>query len=894
MGRLARAGAEREIFSIVAREMTALRIESACLVLRRANAYELIRLDTHPPRGEPLLVTRWMDALLEGPDDIVVCDQCASLPSQTTLQIRLSAGQEQLGALLLGQPPAGLEPETIERASLVAAATASSLSRLRGEVEIAGLRAALDAQVHDRVRAEARLRSIVEGTGAEIGESFFRGLVQHLARALRARYAFVGAMAEDGAAIKTISVWRDGEHGEDFAYPVERDGGACADNVCYCEGTIAKLLPGREIQEALSVESCWGLPLNDSEERTSGVLVVMHDGPLEREDEIIPVMRIFAARAGSELERRRAERLHAREKDRAETTLASIGDGVVTTSRTGEVDYANRIARALCEWPEDAVVGLHIDEAVRVSDDSGAVLSSLVSESFQREGVTQIDHCLLMRPDSTSVPISLSIAPIRDGTGVATGGVVVLRDVSEVRGLIDRVTHQAMHDALTGLPNRRAFEGALAEALETARAGAQHSLLYLDLDQFKAVNDTAGHVAGDAMLCHVAEEIRALVRDSDVVARLGGDEFAILLRACPLETATEIAERMRQRLARQGFVWKGRGHQTTASIGAIEIGPGAGDTSEVMSTADSACYVAKERGRNCVHAHHVDDDAMAQHMGKVRWLQRLRDALREDRFELFYQLIAPVCATSDAPQRFEVLLRMRDRDGTLISPGAFIPAAERYHLMPEIDRWVIGATLDAMCAWHGAGLDRGERYSINLSGQSFADADLMGFLRGQLDRKCIDPRRLCFEITETTAIANMAQATRILGELRTLGCCFALDDFGSGLSSFAYLKHLPVDFIKIDGEFVRGVATDPVDLTLVESITRVGHSMGMEIVAEFVENQAILDVLRELGVDYAQGYAIERPHTIEPPPHGDPSPSGCASAQANEDLPPAEEELAPD
>ena len=426
-----------------------------------------------------------------------------------------------------------------------------------------------------------------------------------------------------------------------------------------------------------------------------------------------------------------------------------------------------------------------------------------------------------------------------------------------------QLSFQATHDTLTGLCNRQEFESRLRQALNTARLQGQiHALCYLDLDQFKVVNDTCGHIAGDELLRQVAKELSRQTRKTDTLARLGGDEFGLLMSECGLDDARRVAEAARNAIAGYQFSWEGRSFGVGVSVGLVPIKAGSAGIESVMSAADAACYAAKDQGRNRIHVYREEDEELSRRHGEMQWVSRIQAALDEDRFELFYQSIEPVV---DDPRteamHFELLLRMRDERGDLVPPGAFLPAAERYGLASRLDRWVI----DRALRWlHEYGDDLGELglCSINLSGQSLADEELAQFVIGRLREQRVPANRICFEITETAAISNLSRAVQFIEALKTQGCLLALDDFGSGLSSFAYLKNLPVDFLKIDGMFVRDIVDDPIDYAMVRSINELGKVMGKRTIAEFVENDAILQRLRHIGVDYAQGYGVARPRPL--------------------------------
>jgi len=425
------------------------------------------------------------------------------------------------------------------------------------------------------------------------------------------------------------------------------------------------------------------------------------------------------------------------------------------------------------------------------------------------------------------------------------------------------IRHLAYHDPLTGLTNRHRFEERLAHALADAREqDSQHALIYLDLDQFKVVNDTCGHVAGDELLKQIALLLQGQVREHDTVARLGGDEFGILLEHCPLERAQQIGTQLLRAINDYRFCWLGKSFVIGGSIGLVAIDRTSTSLGDLLGRADVACYAAKDLGRNRIHVFQDDDLELARRQGEMQWVSRIHWALQQDRFTLYRQNIHAL-GGDGRPWGCEVLLRLRDEADDLVAPGAFLPAAERYNLAPAIDRWVVGHLLEFM-ARHGrpdAGLPA--TLFINLSGATLNDQGFDDHLRALLRDTGLPASLLCFEITETAAIANLSRAVDFINAIRAEGCRFALDDFGSGLSSFAYLKTLPVDFLKIDGGFVRDITRDPMDRAIVEAINRIGHTVGLKTVAEFVEDEATRQELLGLSVDYAQGYALHRPEPLQ-------------------------------
>lgn len=550
------------------------------------------------------------------------------------------------------------------------------------------------------------------------------------------------------------------------------------------------------------------------------------------------------------------------EKERAVVTLHSIGDAVITTNADGTVDYLNPVAERLAGLSLDSVQGRPIGKVLQVIDEvSGEPLENPVERCLAgREEPDTPRNCALLRPDGRRIAIADSAAPIRDRKGHLIGAILVFQDVTPTRKLARQLSHQATHDVLTGLFNRLEFERQLTTALESARTEqAKHALCYLDLDQFKIVNDTCGHVAGDELLRQLAVLLQKTVRSSDVVARLGGDEIGILLKYCELEVARNVAENIRSTIKAFRFAWEDRTFEIGACVGLVAVVPDSRSVTELLSAADMACYAAKEHGRNRVHVFQAEDRELERRRGEMQWVSRITDAIDNDRFCLYYQPIVPL----DGPDQplYEVLIRMRDEDGTVIPPMAFIPAAERYGLMTAIDRWVVARTFD-----YASGLQVGRspfNCTINLSGQSMGDDTFLEYVLNELQRSGAPPEQICFEITETAAVANLARATEFITTLRERGCRFALDDFGSGLSSFGYLKNLTVDFLKMDGCFVRDMISDPVNEAMVKAINQIGHVMGIRTIAEFVESPAILDALRRIGVDYAQGFHVSEPRSMD-------------------------------
>ena len=553
-------------------------------------------------------------------------------------------------------------------------------------------------------------------------------------------------------------------------------------------------------------------------------------------------------------------------RSRAQATLESLADGIVTTDVHGRIDYLNhRAAQLLGHTLADvdgrpfADVVTMVDEADRKAlvDPVRQCLASGMKVSIGRRAVT------LTSVDGSERSIELSAAPLLASDGESSGAVVLLHDVTELRGIARQMSYQASHDALTGLVNRREFERRLQDGLEIARAGAQsHVMCFLDLDRFKTVNDTSGHLAGDNMLREIAALIKDAVRDSDTVARIGGDEFALLLLGCPLEKAIQIAEDVSTAINAFRFVWKDKIFTVGVSIGLVEIGRESSNAEDVMSAADSACYVAKNESEGRVHVYSVRDEAQARQRGEIHWLQRLQHALRDGNFRLYTQQIVALPAQGQTGPALEVLVRLIGEDGAVIAPGEFLKAAERYRLMSLVDRWVVQTAMSAL-GRGGLKLPAGRSVSINLSGQTLGDAQFLEFVVECLDRTGVAPAQVCFEVTEASVVANLDHARRFIGVLHGMGCTFALDDFGSGLGSFTNLKTLPMDYLKIDGAYMRDLGTDTVNQAMVTAMIKLAHTLDFQIIAEQVEDKASLEAAREMGITYIQGYAIGYPEPMQ-------------------------------
>lgn len=548
------------------------------------------------------------------------------------------------------------------------------------------------------------------------------------------------------------------------------------------------------------------------------------------------------------------------EKERLQVTLASIADAVLTTDMDGRILFLNPVAEQLTGWSLADAQGRPHEEVFRIHDSqSDEVLPSPVTRCLREQTITSLDEgAVLLSRQGERHEVQDSAAPVRTVDGHIIGAVLVFQNVTHARNLQRELSYNASHDALTGLYNRLKFEQELNAAWQQAQAGTiQHALCFIDLDRFKVVNDSAGHAAGDLLLRELGTLLRDSLRGSDAVARIGGDEFALLLRDCDLVQAETVAEKIIASIGAVRFNWQNRIYDVGASAGIVAITAETRSPAELMSQADVACYTAKHAGRNRAALYRAGSEDVERQHREILMASGLREALEQHRFELHAQTIVPTRATGSTAQHVELLLRLRDVQGQLISPATFIPAAERFGLMSSIDRWVVRQVLVELVPWLQ---ERPELHvGINLSGNSLSDPDFLPELLELIAASPLDPQRLLFELTETAVINKLSVASALISQVRERGCRIALDDFGAGLSSFAYLKHFRVDYVKIDGSFIRTLDQDPLDRAIVESINQVAHHLGAETIAEFVESQATFELLGTIGVDYAQGYALGKP-----------------------------------
>ncbi|MDR4518011.1 MAG: EAL domain-containing protein [Nitrosomonas sp.] len=576
--------------------------------------------------------------------------------------------------------------------------------------------------------------------------------------------------------------------------------------------------------------------------------------------------------ANDQLEQRVVERTEAlvqsndkleQEKELFKVTLASIGDAVITTDFLGNVMYLNPAAEQLTGSNNEAVRGNPLQRAFRFIDiASQEPLKDLnIDHLKKKQCESKNRECLLICKNNHKFVINYVVALIRDSKENVIGTVLTFRDVTEQRKLTQKLAYQATHDALTSLLNRNEFESRLEQILKTTRKNHIHALLYLDLDQFKVVNDTCGHDAGDELLRRVSGLLHSRLRNRDTFARLGGDEFGIILEHCPQEKALRIAHMLRELVQDFRFKWQDKIFTIGVSIGLFPIDRANISPEKALSAADSACYTAKDSGRNRIHVYQEEDNLLFKRPEEIHGLPSIQKAIEEDRFLLYYQPIIPISNTNAQEEHGEILLRLQDEQGKLISPGAFLPSAERYHQMQLLDRLVVERSLKLLKA--ASWKPKKVIYAINLSSQSLSDEDFLDFVIDNIKKYKVNPASICFEITENAALADIKPVTRFISTLKKLGCRFSMDDFGSGLSSFGYLKGIPIDYLKIDGRLVKDMIADPIDRAMVEAIHHIGHVMKLKTIAVWVENEATQNLLKELGVDYVQGYWPAKPYPID-------------------------------
>lgn len=704
------------------------------------------------------------------------------------------------------------------------------------------------------------LHALIEATLGTTGDTFFYALVRELAQYLAVDAVFIAVNSDEKQKTgQTLAYWCDG--GYIMNHEISLQHSPCGDSgsFWYMENSGSDLFPRASLlQQQFHVSGFFAAQLLDSSGQAIGILAGMNRADLHPQDNQVDVIKLFASRASSELERKLAIGETLMQKERAQITLHSIGDGVITTDENACIDYMNPAAEALTGWRFHQAMGMSMQAVLHLEDEiSGNVISDPAWRCLEEKRIIapRTDNVLISR-SGERYSIQGTAAPMIDAQGKVTGVVLVFKDVTDSRRQQKMMVHQATHDPLTGLVNRVEFEQRLDKALQSARDfDNTHALLFLDLDQFKQVNDSAGHVAGDELLKQISALLAGQLRGRDTLGRMGGDEFCVLLENCPGSKASKVAEILIEVVREYRFNWDQKTYQVGVSIGVVPITAESASRSQLIIDADQACYMAKSLGRGRFYTHRKPDNESGSAAVEKIQPEDLRDALVQQRFMLLYQPIVSLQPENNAGQtRAEILLRLLDTDGSIITPGAFMPAASRFGLMPQIDRWVIDRLFNnyAHVFMQNPELVLG----LNLSAASVADESLLEFLLQLFDKSVLQPRQVCFETSENALNNNLTAAGKLVEPLRALGCGFAIDNFGSGLASFAVLKKLPVDFIKINADLVRDIGSDQFDFAMVESINAMAHLLGIRTIAENVDNEAVIDQLKSIGVDFAQGYYL--------------------------------------
>lgn len=538
-----------------------------------------------------------------------------------------------------------------------------------------------------------------------------------------------------------------------------------------------------------------------------------------------------------------------------------ISDGIVAINDDGRVTYVNPAAEQYTGWSNSDAIGLHLKDVFHVIDErtSEPIVDSLIRRTYEGKSNSITTTCMLVRRDGWEFIIAESSTTVRDQQGCIIGAVIVFRDISELHGLERWMAFEPPQDSLTGLMSRTEFESHLSRAITGAKAtSSTHALYYVDINNYQRFKQQHGEQAGNGLLKKVSTLVSVKARDTDMLGRIEEDGFGVLLEKCTIENARESAQAVCNEINDYQFKWENKVLKFSVSIGLIPITATSCGVDALIRTVDAACYVAKHKGYKKIHAYKAKDIAFQENSDDLEWMTQIRRALAEDMFRLYCQTIVPVKDPEPKVNHHEILLRLEQDDGEIIKPRTFMSAAERYDLMPSIDRWVVKKAL-TLLSERIKKKDKVGIYFINISAQSLNDENFLKFVIDQFDKTKVPAEKICFEITETTAISNLTSATRFMSNLRDMGCKLSLDDFGRGFSSYAYLKNLQIDYLKIGGTFVRDVATDAVDHAMVESINQIGHIMGLQTIAEFVESKAALDKLTAIGIDYVQGYQLGKP-----------------------------------
>ncbi len=716
--------------------------------------------------------------------------------------------------------------------------------------------------ISERKRSEDMLQNIARGVSAETGQQFFYSLTQHLAESLLTDNAFVCEFVDNQiSAVKYTAAFCKGKFFNAGGHEVA---GTPYQNILNNgiqshASNVQTAYPSFTLLKELNADSLVGATLFHSEGHPLGIVAVIHSKPIENIELTESMLKIFSVRAAAELERQHSAKALEDSEKRYRTLYDENPSMFFTLNLERKLLSVNKYGAAQLGYSVSDLIGRLVSDIAFEQDRQ--IESEFLDLCFDQPQSVQHWEQRLIRKDGNMIWVRQSARIVINPEGI-TNVLIVSENISEAHRLSEQLSYQAIHDPLTNLLNRREFERRLKILLETARTeNTEHALCYMDLDQFKIINDTLGHVAGDELLRQLGQLLSKLVRKQDTLARLGGDEFGILIEDCSLSQATRVANAVLNAIKQYQFIWEEKSLKIGVSIGLIVIKANSGSTTDVFSEVATACYLAKDNGRNRIHIFRDNDEALAQHKGEMQWVTIIQKGLEQDRFCLFYQPILPLTDKSDQGTHFELLIRMVNDEGQIVSPDAFLPAAERYNLSTSLDQWVVKKSFEFLSS-NRVITNNLALCSINLSGLSLGNGEFLEYICNKVKNAGFPGEKICFEITETAAIANLTSAIHFIRTLKSLGCKFALDDFGSGLSSFAYLKTLPVDYLKIDGVFVRDIVNDPIDCAMVNSINDIGHVMGKKTVAEFVENEEILLKLEKIGVDYVQGYYLGVPRPL--------------------------------
>jgi len=713
----------------------------------------------------------------------------------------------------------------------------------------------------------SQLELLIENTFGSTGETFFYSLARELSQFLAIDSVLLASCEDQEAGVyRTLAYWCDDSYIMNQIVSVLNSPCEDVTGLCYLETSASALYPESSLlKQRFPVAGFFAIRLLDSSGNAVGLMAGMHRSALRLGKDKLEIIKLFSARAAAELERRLAASDVLSAKEKAQITLHSIADALITTDCSGCIDYMNPVAETLTGWRFHQVMGMSLEAVLHLEDDdTGLVVPdpALRCLSEKRIIAPKSDNVLISR-NGERYSIQGSAGPMLDSSGDCIGVVLVFKDVTDSHRLQKLMVHKATHDPLTGLVNRSEFEQRLKKALQSTKEYENtHALLYLDLDQFKVVNDAAGHTAGDELLKQVCALLANQLRGRDTLGRLGGDEFSVLLENCPLSKAAKVAKILIDVIREYRFSWEGKTYQVGVSIGIVPITAESASTAELMTQADQACYCAKDLGRGRAHVYDAIDADLAQQHGEILQNSDLREAIEKEQFQLFYQPIKPLDPVQNGNHMHaEVLLRMRDQSGNYILPGSFLPAANRFGLMRQIDRWVIDKIFGDYA--HLFMQNPNLVLSLNLSASSIADDSFGDYVAQALDKSVVLPHQICFEVNETVLTNNFSSISQLIKRLGDLGCSFALDNFGSGLSNFSLIKNLKIDFIKIDGNLVRDISEDAIDKTMVESINTMSHLLGIRTIAECADSEFIIQALKFLGVDFAQGFYLGNPVSMD-------------------------------